>query len=132
MTIRTLSVIGGTMLAIAAIVLPQPAVQASDGAGVSPSGEALFRKRTCAACHSLQPGQNRVGPSLAGIVGKPVASVAGYRYSAALKDAAGKWDAQKLDAWLANPKAVVPGTKMVTRVTSAQERAAIIAYLEKN
>ncbi|WP_144097782.1 c-type cytochrome [Croceicoccus sediminis] len=128
--IRGLAAAG--ILALAALAVPQPALHAADGAAKMPSGEALFRGRACAACHSVKPGQNRAGPSLAGIVGQPVAAAKGYSYSPALKQAGGKWDEKKLDAWLADPKAVVPGTKMVTKVPSAQDRAAIIAYLKAN
>src|SRR5436309_7867635 len=57
----------------------------------------------CAGCHSTQAGQNKVGPSLAGVFGKPSGSVPGYSYSAALKNAHLTWDQQTLDKFLQNP-----------------------------
>lgn len=93
------------------------------------AGEKVFQ-RACAACHSLTPGKKMVGPSLAGVVGRPVGKQPGYVYSAALAQAKGKWDAKNLDPWLTDPKAVYPGTKMVTRLYSATDRVALIAYLK--
>src|SRR5438093_528315 len=66
----------------------------------------------CAGCHSTQAGQNKVGPSLAGVFGKPSGSVTGYAYSAALKNAQLTWDEQTLDKFLQNPGGLVHGTKM--------------------
>src|SRR5215469_7905845 len=57
----------------------------------------------CVACHSTQPGKNEVGPSLAGIVGSKSASVPGYDFSPAMKDANVTWDDANLDKYLANP-----------------------------
>lgn len=84
----------------------------------------------CISCHAVTPGRNGVGPSLHGIYGGKAATVAGYAYSAALKDAGLTWDAATLDAWLANPKQVVPGTKMVFfGMPDAARRKQVIDYL---
>src|SRR3954454_16290063 len=63
----------------------------------------------CSGCHSTQAGQNKVGPSLAGVVGRASASTPGYDYSPALKNAHLTWDAQTLDKFLQNPSGLVHG-----------------------
>src|ERR1700686_3430760 len=84
----------------------------------------------CAGCHSTQAGQNKIGPSLAGVFGKPSGSVPGYNYSAALKNAHLTWDEQTLDKFLQNPGGVVHGTKMFATVPDADTRQRVIAYLK--
>jgi cytochrome c len=84
----------------------------------------------CAGCHSTQAGQNKIGPSLAGVFGKPSGSVPGYNYSAALKNAHLTWDQQTLDKFLQNPGGVVHGTKMFATVPDADTRQRVIAYLK--
>ena len=99
-------------------------------AGDPAAGEAAFKK-SCAACHTTDAGNNKVGPSLHGVVGRRAASLAGYAYSDALKKADKTWDDQTLDAYLANPRAAVPGTKMVfLGLKSEDDRQNVIAYLE--
>ena len=112
------------LLAFAALLgAPLPAA-AQDAA----AGERAFRTR-CATCHSLEPGQNRAGPSLAGVIGRKAGSVEGTRYSQGLRDFGITWDAQSLDGFLADPRKAVPGTSMTVRLADAAQRAAIIAYL---
>ncbi len=85
----------------------------------------------CATCHQTAPGRNGVGPSLAGVFGAPAGHEPTYAYSKALRASGLVWDAETLDAYLADPRGVVPGTKMAfAGVRSAEERAAIVAYLE--
>ena len=84
----------------------------------------------CGACHSLVPGEVRVGPSLAGIVGRRAGSVAAFDYSAALKASALTWDAASLDRWLTDSRAAVPGTKMPFRLADPAKRQLIIAFLK--
>lgn len=88
--------------------------------------------RACTACHSFEKGgANKVGPALWGILGRGVASVAGFAYSEAMsshKDK--KWTYEELNQFLFNPKAHVPGTKMAfAGVKKTDERAALIAWL---
>jgi cytochrome c len=92
-------------------------------------GERLFRQR-CGACHSLEPGQNRAGPHLSGVIGRKAGSVEGARYSAALRESDIVWDGGTLDTFLAAPRQRVPGTSMTVGVPNAAQRAAIIVYLE--
>ncbi len=112
------------LLAFAAF-LGAPSLAAAQDAA---AGERAFRTR-CATCHSVEAGQNRLGPSLAGVVGRKAGSVEGARYSQALRDSGITWDAPSLDRFLADPRAAVPGTSMTVRLTDAAQRAAIIAYL---
>ena len=93
------------------------------------SGEKSFAK--CAACHKVEKGApNGVGPNLHGIVGKAVASVDGFAYSAAMKAKGGVWDEATLDAYLENPRKLVPGTKMAfAGINNADERKALIGWL---
>jgi len=101
---------------------------ASFGAGDAAAGKQAFT--TCGACHSTEPGVNKTGPSLAGIVGSKSGAVPGYNFSPALKAANITWDEQALDKFLKNPLADVPGTKMVVGVPDAGRRQDIIAYLQ--
>jgi cytochrome c len=84
----------------------------------------------CAACHSTKPGENKIGPSLAGVVGRKSGTEPGYNYSPALKAANISWDEHSLDQFLANPAADVHGTKMFITVPNATDRQNVIAYLE--
>ncbi len=90
--------------------------------------------RVCQACHTFQKGQgNNVGPNLYGVVGRPVASVPGFNYSAALKAKGGTWTFDALNTWLTNPRADVPGTLMTfAGFDDEKERADVIDYLNSN
>jgi cytochrome c len=73
--------------------------------------------KKCAACHTFGKGEpNRVGPNLWGVVGRQKASEAGFNYSAAMKAQKGNWTPEDLDAYLTNPKAMVPGTNMTAGI----------------
>ena len=99
--------------------------QAQDSAS---QGETLFRAR-CGACHSLEPGQNRLAPHLAGIAGRMAGSIAGARYSSALEDSGTVWTAETLDPFIANPRRALPGTTMAVSLPNPTQRAAIIEFL---
>ncbi|WP_299427918.1 cytochrome c family protein [uncultured Shimia sp.] len=98
----------------------------------SAKGEKAFKK--CKACHTVdQGGKKKTGPNLFGIVGAPVASVDGYKYSKALVALGGTWSVDQLDAFLTKPKALVKGTKMTfAGMKKATDRANLIAYLNQN
>lgn len=102
-----------------------------------PSGAALAQaaKPTsfamCGACHSVKAGENKIGPSLAGVAGRKQGASAGFKYSAAMKAKGGKWTDTELDAYLTNPRAAIPGTTMAfAGQKDAAKRAEIIAYLK--
>jgi len=90
--------------------------------------------KQCELCHNLGKGQgNKIGPPLYGVVGRKVASEAGFNYSPQLKAMGGTWTFEALDKWLLNPRADVPGTLMTfAGIGSDKQRADIIAYLNSN
>jgi cytochrome c len=93
------------------------------------AGKVAFKK--CALCHTTEAGKNKIGPSLFGIVGRKSASLDDYSYSEAMKKFDHTWDAQTLDTYLADPRATVPGTKMIfPGIKDKTERDDVIAYLE--
>ena len=84
----------------------------------------------CSACHSIE-GSNGVGPPLSGVVGRKAGSVAGFRYSRAMKGSNIVWDEKSLDAFVSDPQKVVPGNVMpFAGVADAKQRADLIAYLQ--
>ena len=111
---------------IAAMCLP--ALADGDAA----KGEKVFVK--CKTCHDVDKGVNRVGPTLKGVVGRPVASVEGFKYSEDML-AKGKegavWDEATLAAYLPDPKAWVPKTKMAfAGLKKPEDVMVLIAYLK--
>jgi nitrite reductase (NO-forming) len=92
------------------------------------AGRQVFRK--CQACHSLDPGKNLVGPSLAGVMGRKAGSEPNYSYSPAMKSANIVWDPTTLNAYLTDPQKVVPGNKMpFPGLKTEHDRDDIIAFL---
>src|SRR5262249_61356838 len=89
---------------------PAPASGAVTTGGDPAAGRQVFRK--CQACHSMEPGKNMLGPSLADLIGRKAGSEVGYNYSTAMKQANITWDTKTLDAYLADPPKTVPGNKM--------------------
>jgi cytochrome c len=97
--------------------------------GDAAKGRVLFSK--CTICHSVEAGENKVGPSLAGIVGRTSASAPDFSYSEAMNKYGVTWDAAALDAYLANPRQAVPGTKMIfIGLKDPGDRGDLIAYLD--
>ncbi len=92
-------------------------------------GAKVFGK--CKACHRVEKGVNATGPSLYGVVGRPVASIEGFGYSGALKGLGGTWEPARLNEFLSGPKAYAPGTKMTfAGLKKETDRANVIAYLQ--
>ena len=94
-------------------------------------GQILFNN-SCRTCHSVKQGDNRLGPSLYGIVGRKSAALTNYGYSYAMANADLTWDKATLDKFIANPEGVVRGNNMQPYggMPSAADRAKLIAYLE--
>ncbi|MCA3255270.1 MAG: cytochrome c family protein [Alphaproteobacteria bacterium] len=93
------------------------------------AGEKAFV--VCKACHSVTVGQNRVGPSLAGVVGRKSGTYAKFNYSAAMKSKGVVWTESNLDIYLTKPAAFVKGTKMgFAGIADAKKRKDVIAYLK--
>jgi Cytochrome c2 len=98
--------------------------------GDAAAGERVFNQ--CKACHTVEAGKNRVGPSLHGVVGRKAGSVEGFNYSPAMKNSATVWTPENLDRYLASPKEGMPGNKMAfAGLKKAEDRANVIAYLSQ-
>jgi len=97
-------------------------------AGDPTAGEKAYASH-CAVCHATTPGENKIGPSLAGIVGSKSGTVPGFNFSTAMKEAIVTWDEPNLDKYLANPSGFVHGTKMFVNLPSETDRANVVAYL---
>lgn len=97
------------------------------------AGEREWAK--CRSCHALD-GSDGVGPHLNGVVGREVASVAGFGYTDAMVAHAAEapvWDPAALQVFIENPRGVVPGTAMsFAGLRDPQARANLIAYLAEN
>ena len=118
---------GWALAAVPAMMLVAGPALAEGDAAV---GEKLFVK--CKTCHTLEAGKNKVGPSLAGLIGRPAASVADFNYSDAMKASGLTWDEATLNEYIADPKGKVPGNKMVfPGVKKDEDRANLIAYLKQ-
>ena len=107
-------------------VLPVAAAQEE-----SDDGKVAFNN-ACRTCHSFKEGDNRLGPSLHGVVGRQAGSIEGFSFSPAMKGAGIAWDAATLDKFIADPDTVVHGNAMKPfgGIADASERAKIVSYLE--
>jgi cytochrome c len=96
------------------------------------AGQLLFNN-ACRTCHTVKDGDNRLGPNLHAILGRKSGALKDYPYSDSMAKSDLTWDKATLDRFLANPEAVVRGNKMQPYGgLSADDRAKVIAYLEKN
>lgn len=102
----------------------------SSGAQAADPKEGARAFRLCLPCHSLEPGRHMTGPNLDDVFGRQAGTAKGFdRYSDALRKSALSWDEQTLDAWLKNPNAFLPGSRMTFAVPDDATRANLIAYL---
>lgn len=121
--------------AIAAAAIAAAAIAAAAIAAPKPNaGERAYQK--CYSCHAIEADRNDLaGPSLHGIVGRPVAAVQGFDYSPAMKRFARqhpRWTTGLLDRYAADPEALVPGTSMSFHgMSDPTERRALLDYLER-
>ncbi|GGL69560.1 c-type cytochrome [Wenxinia marina] len=92
-------------------------------------GENLWRN--CRTCHSIEPGDNGTGPTLYGVVGRPIDAVDGFNYTGALEQVGEEWSRENLFHFLENPRGVAPGTAMsYAGMRDPQDRADLIAWLD--
>ena len=98
------------------------------GAGDATHGKLVFEKR-CTGCHAMEA--DREGPRLAGVFGRKAGSVAGFTYSAGLKNLGLTWSDATLEKWLSDPDLMVRDNNMNFSVPKAEERRDLIAYLKQ-
>lgn len=117
-------------LTLAAMSLGFDALASADGD--TAKGATVFAK--CKACHTLEAGKNRIGPSLQGVIGRTAGTVEGFNYSDGMKAAGAAgvvWSDDTLDKYLTMPKQFVPGNKMpFPGLPKAEDRANVIAYIK--
>ncbi len=93
------------------------------------AGEGVWRN--CRACHSTEEGKNSTGPSLYGVVGRPVDSISDFNYSGALELVADVWTPENMNGFLTSPSNFAPGTTMSFKgLSKVEDRANLIAYLD--
>jgi len=115
------------VLALLAGIGFQPAMSADGNPSPTPRPSAFG---ICATCHSTEIGKTITGPSLAKVSGRKAGTVAGFRYSDALKKSGIVWNATTLDKWLTSPQKTVPGTRMpFAGIADPAKRKEIIDYL---
>jgi cytochrome c len=123
----------GLLLASAALGLDTAEAQSPPKAGGEDGGQVAFNTH-CRNCHSIKPGDNRLGPALHGVFGKPAGQVQGFaNYSGGLTSDI-KWDEATLDKFITDPTAMVSDTTMkpFPGVRDAEQRKLIIDYLKAN
>lgn len=122
MSVSRLPALAGATLAALLFAAPGFAQDAKEG-------EKVFAK--CRACHSLEDGKNGVGPSLHGIFGRKSGTAPKFNYSKAMVDKGVVWDEKTLAGYLADPKAYVPGNKMIfPGIKKDSEMQDLLAYLK--
>jgi cytochrome c len=122
---KLLGIVGGAVGLFPVALAAQP-----QGVGDAQRGAQVFIQ--CKVCHSLEAGKNMVGPSLHGLFGRKSGSVPGFAYSPAMKNANVTWTDDTLSKYLADPKAFVPGDKMVfLGVKDPSKLGDLLAYLNQ-
>ncbi|MGD0640688.1 MAG: cytochrome c family protein [Roseiarcus sp.] len=122
---------GAAPAAAAPAAAPAPAVALPALLAKADAAKGQADAKACEACHSFDKGgAAKVGPPLYGVVGRTVASIAGFAYSDGLKALGGDWTYEQINKWITKPSALVQGTKMsFPGEPDAQKRADILAYL---
>ena len=120
-----LALAAGLVLSLAA--MPGPATGANANPVQRTPPQAFAQ---CAGCHSVQPGRNLFGPSLARVSGRKAGSLPGYAYSDSLRKSGIVWNEAALDRWLTGPRKMVPGTKMpFPGISDPARRKEVVSYL---
>ncbi len=108
-----------------------PAAMPASQSPAAPTNQPPPAFAMCTSCHSVTPGENRIGPSLAGVFGRAAGAGAGYAYSEAMKGSGLTWDEAALDKYLTNPRTDIPGNKMTfAGIADPARRKAVIDYLK--
>jgi len=104
---------------------------ASAASAQEEAGEIAYNN-ACRTCHSLEEGDNRLGPNLHNIIGREAGALPDFAYSPSMKNSEIVWDEQSLDRFIEDPDAVISGNRMKPYggMASAEDRAAIVAYLK--
>jgi cytochrome c len=119
------------VLVVAVALLLSASLSEAASAAEDASGEQLFNNN-CRTCHSWKEGDNRLGPTLHGVVGRKSGSIQGFNYSQSLKQANLTWDEGTLDKFIANPDGVVQNNNMkpYTGIADQAVRQKIIEFLK--
>ncbi|MBC9178189.1 c-type cytochrome [Pseudoroseomonas ludipueritiae] len=118
------------VVAFAAVLGFMPWAMAQEAPPGDPEAGRTVFNRQCMACHAVQAGQNKVGPSLAGVFGRHSGEAPKFNFSPAMKEANKTWDAATLDSYLADPRGYIPGARMIyAGLKDAEQRANVIAYI---
>ena len=126
---RTMAVVLG--VAVGALALPAAAQMPLPDDSPAPMDGATLFLNQCGTCHTVEHGaEPRQGPNLAGVVGRKAGSLPGFTYSAGFAKADWTWDAARLDTWLSNPQAMIPGAVMLYKQPDPATRKAIIDWLK--
>jgi cytochrome c len=129
MRVITAGRFGGLSLAAAALLYGSAAL-AQSPAGDAVKGKTVFAR--CTICHTVEPGKNKLGPSLANIIGQKAGEVPGFNFSPAMKSSKVVWTPETLDKYLTNPRTFMPGNRMIfAGLPNPADRANVIAYLKK-
>ena len=114
---------------VAAVALA--AIQA--GASTAADGQQAFNNN-CRTCHTIKQGDNRLGPSLFGVVGRKAGTSPGYRFSSAMENSGVTWDETNLDRFISEPDAVINGNAMKPYggLSDAAQRKAIVDNLKEH
>jgi cytochrome c len=96
-------------------------------------GQMAFNN-SCRTCHTVKQGDNRLGPSLAGVVGRKAGTAEGYPFSSALKQSGIVWDEANLDAFIEDPEKAAPGNGMKPYggIADPAQRKAIVEFLKQS
>lgn len=112
------------LIVVAATLCAGSALAAGDAA----KGKRVFNK--CKACHSLEAGKHRIGPSLHGVFGREAGTVSGFKFSKAMKDSKVVWSPETLAKYLEKPRDFIKGTRMVfPGLRKEKEREDLNAFL---
>jgi len=97
------------------------------------AGKEAFNNN-CRTCHSWKQGDNRLGPSLHGVVGRKAGSAEGFAYSQSVKNSGITWDEGSLDKFITNPNGLIPNNNMkpFAGIADAGTRKQIIDFLKSN